>query len=139
MGVLPGAGEMGKQGGGLLEVPQGLLPPAGIGGLDPGSAVGSGTQAAGVLMWDLVGAGAGDCQLGVQGPKGAAGPVGVGVAATGVPGVAGLGPAVEGHLRDRKSTHVRGMGGGLVASPVGVPEAGPSLTLWWGSLLSRRP
>lgn len=99
---LPGAGEMGKQAGGLLEVPQVLLPLAGIGGLDPGSVVGPGTQAAGVLMWDLVGAGAGGCQLGVQGLKGAAGPVGVGAAATEVPGVVGLGPAVEGHLRGRE-------------------------------------
>lgn len=99
--------------GGLLEVPQVLLPLAGIGGLDPGSVVGPGTQAAGAPMWDLVGAGAGDCQLGVQGPKGAVGPAGAGAAATGVPGVGGLGPAVEGHLRDRKSTHVRGRGVGV--------------------------
>lgn len=99
---------MGRQVGGLLEVPRVLLPPAGIGGLEPGSVAGPGTQAAEALMWDLVGAGVGDCQLGVQGLKGAAGPVGAGAAATGVPGVGGLGLAVEGHLRDRKSIHVRG-------------------------------
>lgn len=115
MGGLPGAGEMGRQAGGLLEVPQVLLPLAGIGGLDPGS-VGPGTQAAGALMWDLVGAGAGGCQLGVQGPKGAAGPVEEGAAATEVPAVVGLGLAVEGHLRDREkeficeSQQVRGGG-----------------------------
>lgn len=106
MGGPPVAGEMGRQVGGLLEVPRVLLPPAGIGGLDPGSAVGPGTQAAGPLMWDSVGAGAGGCQLGVQGRKGAAGPAGVGAAATGVPGVGGLGLAVEGHLRDREKVHM---------------------------------
>lgn len=103
MGGLPVAGEKGRQAGGLLEVPQ-VLPLAGIGGLDPGPVVGPGTQAVGPLMWDLVGAGAGGCQLGVQGPKGAAGPAGLGAAATGVPGVEGLSPAVEGHLRDREYT-----------------------------------
>lgn len=138
MGGPPGAGEMGRRVGGLLEVPQVLLPLAGIGGLDPGSSVGPGTQAAGVLTWDLVGVGAGDCQPGVQGRKGAAGPAGVGAAARGVPGVGGPGQAVEGHLRNRKSAHVRGGGVGG-ARTVGAQEAGPSLTLRWGSLLSRRP
>lgn len=140
---LPVAGEMGRQVGGLLEVLQVLLPLAGIGGLDPGSVVGLETQAAGVLMWDLVGAGAGGCQLGVQGLKGAAGPVGVGAAATEVPGVGGLGPAGEGHLRDRERvTHVRSQqvrGEGSDCRTVGAQEASPSLTLWWGSLLSRGP
>lgn len=103
----PGAGEMGRQVGELLEVPQVLPPLAGIGGLDPGSAGWPGMQAAGALMWDLAGAGAGGCRLGVQGPKGAAGPAGSGAAAMGVPGVGGLGPAVEGHLRDRERAHVR--------------------------------
>lgn len=97
---------MGRQVGGRLEVPQVLQPLAGIGGLDPGSAVWPGMQAAGALMWDLVDAGAGGCQLGVQGPKGAAGPVGSGAAATGVPGVGGPGPAVEGRLRDREKVHM---------------------------------
>lgn len=116
MGGLPGAGEKGRQVGGLQAVPRVLPPLAGIGGLDPGSAAGPGLQAAGALMWDLVGAGAGGCQLGVQGPKGAAVPAGLGAAATGVPGVGGLGPAVEGHLRDREkectceSEQVRGEG-----------------------------
>lgn len=106
MGGPPGAGEMGRRVGGRLEVPQVLQPLAGIGGLDPGSAVWPGMQAAGALMWDLVDAGAGGCQLGVQGPKGAAGPVGSGAAATGVPGVGGPGPAVEGRLRDREKVHM---------------------------------
>lgn len=105
MGGLPGAGERGRQVDGLLEVPRGLPPLAGIGGLDPGAAVWPGTQAAGALMWDSEGAGAGGCQLGVQGPKGAVGPAGSGAAATGVPGVGGLGPAVEGRLRDREKVH----------------------------------
>lgn len=43
VGGLPGAGEMGRQAGGLLGVPQVLLPLGGIGGLDPGSVVGPGT------------------------------------------------------------------------------------------------
>lgn len=50
-------------------MPQVLQPLAGIGGLDPGSSVWPGMQAAGALMWDLVDAGAGGCQQGVQGPK----------------------------------------------------------------------
>lgn len=90
-------------------------------------------------MWDLVGVGAGGCQLGVQGLKGAAGPVGAGAAATEVPGVGGLGPAVEGHLSNREkeftceSQQVRGRG--LLEGRH--QEVGPSLTLWRGSLLSR--
>lgn len=43
VGGPPGAGEMGRQAGGLLGVPQVLLPLGGIGGLDPGSVVGPGT------------------------------------------------------------------------------------------------
>lgn len=121
---LPVAGEMGRQVGGLLEVLQVLLPLAGIGGLDPGSVVGLETQAAGVLMWDLVGAGAGGCQLGVQGLKGAAGPVGVGAAATEVPGVGGLGPAGEGHpvvgvVAEQGAPQAAGRSGGPRAGPLG--------------------
>lgn len=106
MGGLPGAGEMGRRAGGLLEAPQGLLPLAGIGGLDPGSSVRPGMWAAGVLMWDLVGAEAEGCQLGVQGQKGAAGPVVAGAVAVGVPGAGVPGQAVEGHLGDRERRHI---------------------------------
>lgn len=102
MGGPPDAGERERRAGGLLEAPRGLPPLAGIGGLDPGSAALPGTRAAGALRWDLEGAGAGGCQLGVQGLKGAAGPAEAGAAAMGVPGAGGLGPAVEGRLGDRE-------------------------------------
>lgn len=104
MGDQPGAGEMGKQVDELLEALLGLLPLAGTDGLDPGSVVQPELQAAGVPMWDLVGAVvAGGCQLGVQGLKGAAGPVEVDAAAMGGPGAGSLGRAVEGHLGDREN------------------------------------
>lgn len=104
---LPGAEETGRQVGGLQEAPPGLLPLAGIGGLDPGSSVRPGMPAAGALMWDLVGAGAEGCQLGVQGPKGAADPAGAGAAAVGVLGAGGPDLAVEGHLVDKERETVR--------------------------------
>lgn len=88
--------------GGLLEVLQGLLPLAGTGGLDPGSLVWPERQTAEVLWWDLVGAEAEGCQLGVQGQKDVAGLVGVGAAAAGVPGAEVLGLAVEGLLGTEK-------------------------------------
>lgn len=90
--------EMERPAGGLLEVPQGLLPLAVTGALDLGSPVWPETRTAEVRQWDLVGAGAEGCQLGVQGQKDAAGPVGVGAAAVEVPGAEVLGLAVEGLL-----------------------------------------
>lgn len=136
----PGVEAMGRQVDELREVLQVLQPLGGIGGLDPGSLAGPELQAAGVLMWDLVGAGAGGYQLGVQGLKGAADPAGLGAAATGVPGVGGQDLAVEGRLKDRESAVVRTLAAeglrllGLLGSS---PKAGTSLTLWRGSLLSR--
>lgn len=57
-----------------------------------------------MLRWDLVGAEAEGCQLGVQGQKDVAGLVGVGAAAAGVPGAEVLGLAVEGLLgTDKKN------------------------------------
>lgn len=125
MGGLPGAGEMGRQADGLLEAPQGLLPLAGIGGLDPGSLVQPGMRAAGVLMWDLAGAEAEGCQLGVQGLKGAAGPVVVGAVAVGVPGAGAPGQAVEGHpgvgvVAELEALQAVGRSGGPRAGPLGM-------------------
>lgn len=83
------------------------VPPATgqIGGLDPGSAVWPGMQAAGALMWDLVDAGAGGRQLGVQGPKGAAGPVVGSARLQRGPGVGGLGLAVGGPPEGQREKH----------------------------------
>lgn len=102
MGPPPDAVEMERLEDELLEVPQGLLPLAGTGGLDPGSLVWPEMRTAEVLLWDLVGAGAEGCQLGVQGQKDAAGPVEVDAAAVGVPGAEVLGLAVEGLLGTEK-------------------------------------
>lgn len=93
---------MGRPAGGLLEAPQGLLPLAGTDALDPGSSVWPETRTAEMRLWDLVGAGAEGCQLGVRGQKDAAGPVGVDVAAVEVPGAEVLGLAVEGLLGTEK-------------------------------------
>lgn len=102
MGAPPDAVEMGRQAGGWLEVPQGLLPLAGTGGLDPGSSVWPEAGTVEMRLWDLVGAGAEGYQLGVQAQKDAAGPVGVDAAAEEVPGAEVLGLAVEGPLRREK-------------------------------------
>lgn len=108
MGPPPDAVEMGRLVGGWLEVLQGLLPLAGTGGLDPGSLVWPERRMAEVRLWDLVGAGAEGCQLGVQGQKDAAGPVGVGAAAVEVPDAEVLGLAVEGLLgTEKENTKVR--------------------------------
>lgn len=102
MGPPPDAVEMGRLAGGLLEVLQGLRPLAVTGGLDPGSLVWPERRTAEVLRWDLVGAEAEGCQLGVQDQKDVAGLVGVGAAAAGVPGAEVLGLAVEGLLETGK-------------------------------------
>lgn len=102
MEALPDAVEMARLVGGLLEVPQGLLPLAWTGGLDLGSLVWPEMRTAEVLLWDLVGAGAVGCQLEVQGQKDAAGPVGLGAVAVEDPGAEVLGLAVEGLLGTKK-------------------------------------
>lgn len=115
---------MGRQVDELREVLQVLQRLGGIGGLDPGSLAGPELQAAGALMWDLVGAGAGDYQLEVQGLKGAADPAGSGAAATGVPGVGGQDLAVEGRpvvgvAAEQGALKTAGRSGGPRAGPLG--------------------
>lgn len=95
-------------------------------------------QAAGALVWqDLSRRWGRGCQLGVPGPKGAAGPVGSGLLQRG-PWRWGWAPAVEGRLRDRESAHVREPVRGRRLPGESGPRKWP-LTLWRGSLLSWGP